>query len=73
MFVVSYLAFSVPAIIAGAAVTQIGLQETAEIYGGALIGIAALALALSGSLDGPEAERPRHGAIGSPVAESAAE
>jgi MFS family permease len=47
---VSYLAFSIPAVIAGVAVTEIGLQETAEIYGAALIGIAALALALSGSL-----------------------
>jgi MFS family permease len=47
---VSYLAFSIPAVIAGIAVTEIGLQETAEIYGAALIGVAALALALSGSL-----------------------
>jgi MFS family permease len=47
---VSYIAFSVPAVIAGIAVTEIGLQETAEIYGAALIGVAALALALSGSL-----------------------
>jgi predicted MFS family arabinose efflux permease len=45
------LALSIPAVIAGVAVSQIGLQETAEIYGAALIGIAALALALSGNLD----------------------
>ena len=51
ILVVSYLAFSVPAVIAGIAVSQIGLKETAEIYGAALIGIAALALALSGNLD----------------------
>ena len=51
ILVVSYIAFSIPAVIAGVAVSQIGLQETAEIYGAALIGIAALALALSGNLD----------------------
>jgi MFS family permease len=59
ILVVSYIAFSIPAVIAGVAVSQIGLQETAEIYGAALIGIAALALALSGNLDErrePEAE-----------------
>ncbi|MFL5870416.1 MAG: MFS transporter [Solirubrobacterales bacterium] len=50
VLVVSYLAFSIPAVIAGAAVTQIGLQDTAEIYGAALIAIAAIALLLSGSL-----------------------
>ena len=58
VFVVSYLAFSVPAIIAGAAVTQLGLQETAEIYGAALIAIAAVALALSGNLEAPTAGAP---------------
>jgi MFS family permease len=51
ILVVSYIAFSIPAVIAGVAVSQIGLQETAETYGAALIGIAALALALSGNLD----------------------
>lgn len=48
---VSYLAFSLPAILAGAAVPDLGLRETAEIYGGVLIALAALALALSGQLD----------------------
>jgi len=48
---VSYLAFSLPAIAAGAAVSDLGLRETAEIYGASLIGLAALALALSGRLD----------------------
>jgi MFS family permease len=50
VLVVSYLAFSLPAVIAGIAVTQIGLQETAEIYGAVLIATAGLALALSGNL-----------------------
>jgi MFS family permease len=50
ILVVSYLAFSLPAVIAGVAVTHIGLQETAELYGAVLIATAALALALSGNL-----------------------
>ena len=50
VLIVSYLAFSIPAVIAGAAVTEIGLQDTAEIYGAALIAVAGLALALSGNL-----------------------
>jgi MFS family permease len=48
---VSYLAFSVPAVAAGVAVTQLGLQDTAEIYGAVLIALAGLALVLSGALD----------------------
>jgi MFS family permease len=51
VFTVSYVAFSVPAIVAGAAVSQFGLRETAEVYGGSLIAIAVLALLLSGSLE----------------------
>ena len=71
VYVVSYLAFSVPAIIAGAAVTELGLRDTAEIYGLALIAIAAVALALSGNLEGPEAAPPAP--IGPPATESAAD
>jgi MFS family permease len=48
---VAYLAFSLPAVGAGIAVTQIGLRETAEIYGGVLIVLAFLALVLSRELD----------------------
>lgn len=47
VLVVAYLAFSGPALVAGIAVTQVGLRETALVYGGALIAMAALALALS--------------------------
>jgi hypothetical protein len=36
---------------AGIAATQLGLLETAQIYGGVLIALAMLALALSGRLD----------------------
>jgi MFS family permease len=55
---VSYLAFSLPAIAAGAAVTDLGLRETAEIYGATLIALAALALALSGRLDDATTAEP---------------
>jgi MFS family permease len=50
---VAYLAFSLPAIAAGVAVTQLGLRETTEIYGAVLIVVALLALALTGQLQGP--------------------
>ncbi len=60
VFVVSYLAFSLPALVAGLAVTEVGLRDTAEVYGAALIVIAAVALLLSGNLDdnAEEAELP---------------
>jgi MFS family permease len=47
VFVVSYLMFSVPAIAAGIAVGEIGLERTAEIYGAAVI---VLALSAAASL-----------------------
>lgn len=47
----SYLAFSLPAIAAGVAVTQVGLQDMAEVYGIVLIVIATLALVLSREMD----------------------
>ena len=42
IYVVSYLAFSVPAIIAGAAATHYGLRDTTYGYGLAVIVLAAL-------------------------------
>jgi len=48
---VSYVAFSLPAVVAGFGVVQIGLRSTATIYGATLIAMAALALVLSGRLD----------------------
>jgi MFS family permease len=48
---VSYLAFSLPAIIAGVAVTQVGLRDTAEVYGLVLMALALLALALTGDVE----------------------
>jgi hypothetical protein len=47
VFVVSYLMFSVPAIAAGIAAGEIGLERTAEIYGAAVI---VLALSAAASL-----------------------
>ena len=52
----SYLAFSLPAVAAGAAVTQLGLHETADIYGVILIAVAAVALVLSRQLQDPQSE-----------------
>lgn len=45
VFVVGYLAFSLPAIAAGAAVGAIGLTRTTEIYGAAVVALALLAVA----------------------------
>jgi MFS family permease len=46
IFVVGYLAFSIPAVAAGIAVGEIGLQRTAEIYGVVVIVLALGAVAL---------------------------
>lgn len=48
---VAYLAFSIPALVGGFGITQIGLQETALIYGIALMAVAAVALALTGRVE----------------------
>jgi MFS family permease len=45
-FVISYVAFSVPAVLAGVAGTAFGLRITAEVYATAIIATAAVALAL---------------------------
>jgi predicted MFS family arabinose efflux permease len=50
---VAYLAFSLPAVAAGAAVTNLGLRQTADVYGLALIALALVALALSAQLGDP--------------------
>jgi hypothetical protein len=43
IYIVAYLAFSIPAILAGIEVTHIGLQDTATVYAGAVLALAALA------------------------------
>ena len=60
---VSYLAFSLPAVAAGAAVTQLGLHETADIYGIVLMALAAVALGLSHQLQDPQSEASELGAV----------
>jgi MFS family permease len=55
-YVISYLAFSVPAVIAGFAATRIGLRDTALAYGAA-IGVVAL-LALVAAHHAERARRP---------------
>jgi hypothetical protein len=45
VFVVSYLMFSLPAVAAGLAVEEIGLERTAEIYGAAVVVLALTAAA----------------------------
>ncbi|GAA4622099.1 MFS transporter [Actinoallomurus vinaceus] len=48
VYVVSYLAFSVPAVLAGLAVPSLGLRATATVYGAIVIALA-LTAALSGA------------------------
>ena len=43
VYLVSYLAFSVPAVLAGLAVTRFGLRDTASVYAAAVIALALLA------------------------------
>ena len=45
IFVVGYLAFSVPAIAAGIAVGEFGLTRTTEVYGAVVVVLALLAVA----------------------------
>jgi hypothetical protein len=45
VFTASYLAFSLPAIAAGIAATQVGLRLTAEVYSGTVIVLALAAVA----------------------------
>ena len=59
VFVVAYLAFSLPAIGAGIAVGHIGLARTAEVYGVAVIVLALLAVA--GLAVNRRAAVPAHG------------
>ena len=53
IYVASYLAYSLPALAAGIAVTQAGLHETANVYGAVLIVLALVALLLSHRLEDP--------------------
>jgi MFS family permease len=55
VFVVGYLAFSVPAIVAGLVVDTVGLQTTAEVYGVVVVVLALVAV--TGLLRRRQAER----------------
>ncbi|MCO6004102.1 MFS transporter [Actinoallomurus purpureus] len=57
VYVVSYLAFSVPAVVAGLAVPSLGLRATATVYGAVVI-----ALALTAVLSGAVRSRTRRSA-----------
>jgi MFS family permease len=56
ILIASYLAFSLPAVAAGVAVTRFGLHDTTNVYGALLIVIAAIALALSRHMQDPQSE-----------------
>jgi MFS family permease len=49
VYLASYLAFSIPALVAGVLITHVGLRETALWYGG-LVGVAALVSLVAGSV-----------------------
>jgi predicted MFS family arabinose efflux permease len=59
IYVVSYLAYSLPALAAGIVVTQAGLHETANVYGAVLIALAGVALLLSHRLEDPQSPSAR--------------
>jgi MFS family permease len=46
VFIVSYLAFGIPAVIAGVASSHIGLAETTYVYGGVVVALSAIAAVL---------------------------
>jgi MFS family permease len=71
VYVASYLAYSLPALAAGIAVTRYGLLDTANVYGVVLIILAGIALGLSHRLEDPESvaasrEAPTAAATGAP-------
>ena len=58
IFTVGYLAFSVPALIAGVATTKFGLYSTALVYSASLAALVAIAIALLLIRPGGEATQP---------------
>ena len=58
VFAVGYLAFSVPALIAGVAATKFGLHSTALVYSASLAALVAIAIALLLIRPGGEATQP---------------
>jgi MFS family permease len=58
VYIVGYLAFSVPALIAGVATTKFGLHSTALVYSASLAVLAAAAVGLLGLRRGGQPARP---------------
>jgi hypothetical protein len=58
IYIASYLAFSIPVVIAGAAANHFGLHATAMVYAAVVAGLAALALTGSAFRRAAPAERP---------------
>ena len=56
-YIVAYASLSVPAVLAGLVVTQLGLETTFEVFGSAVAGIA-LVVALEGWRSRPAPRRP---------------
>lgn len=56
VYVVSYLAFSVPAVLAGVAVGVVGLRPTAVVYGGVVVALSIVALVARLRLRGRQAQ-----------------
>ncbi len=59
-FVLSYLAFSLPALAAGMAVGRFGIEATALAYGGMLVALCLLAIRKPGSGPGVDSADPRN-------------
>lgn len=66
VYVVSYLAFSIPALVAGLLITRIGLRDTALYYGGFVALAALTSLAINLLATGP-AEQPAAAELTSPA------
>ena len=58
IYIVGYLAFSIPALVAGVATTRFGLHSTALVYSASLAGLAAAAIGILWFRPGGEPSRP---------------
>ena len=73
IYIVGYLAFSIPALIAGVATTRFGLHSTALVYAAALAVLAAVAVAVLLARGSGRSRRPAPAArTATPAADSAA-
>ena len=72
IYIVGYLAFSIPALIAGVATTRFGLHTTAVVYSAALAVLAAVAVAVLLARGSGKSRRPAPAARTAPAADPAA-